>query len=422
MRPRTFARALISTLLFTAPAWAGAPEQGEQGDQGDHGEQSVWLVVESPTAGERQEGGLDWVRVAGRAGAGERVDYDIALVLDISGSTAIASGSDVDGDGKLGKAKRRPDNWRRFNPAHQSTDSGDTILAAELLASRRLVESLSPSGTRFAVVTFADRARLEAPLSADPNATFEALDALNERFGAGLTNLADALDVATQALVAGAESGSTRKPVILLLSDGYPTFPGGEREAGKQALAMAEAAGQAGIEIVSFGLGLEPIEQGDVYAEIAAQSGGRYVRLERAGDVVYALPGLVLSSVPDVRIENASLAAPGRATRILADGSFDGFVPLAPGVNLLRVLARSEGGAERQVDRLVEYVPRMPRNDAERRELAARDASFQRQLTERTIAVDLVAELAAKQAARSGVGQEKEVRLEVAEEVETAAE
>ena len=66
--------------------------------------------------------------------ANEPADFDVMIVLDISGSTKVASGVDVDGDGEIG-----------INPEFElvpagvtypegtvSTDPGDTILAAEV--------------------------------------------------------------------------------------------------------------------------------------------------------------------------------------------------------------------------------------------------------------------------------------------------
>jgi len=61
--------------------------------------------------------------------------------------------NDVDGDGKVGRrSKRKREAWRNFNPAYLSNDPGDTVLAAELLATRRLVERLGPGRTRIGIV------------------------------------------------------------------------------------------------------------------------------------------------------------------------------------------------------------------------------------------------------------------------------
>ena len=41
--------------------------------------------------------------------------------------------------------------------------------------------------------------------------------------------------------------------------------------------------------------------------------------------------------------------------RLFPDGSFDGYAPLVPGENLLRITLYAEGGSERHVDRHVHF-------------------------------------------------------------------
>ena len=184
---------------------------------------SVWLEVAQPREGEAREGRLAWVEVSGWAGSESALRHDVVVVVDTSGSTAWASGADVDGDGKTGKARRRVDAWRSFNPRHYSSDAGDTILAAELLATRRLVGLLDPVRTRVGIVSFADGATLLAPVGSSRAELAAALGILAENFGSGSTNLSAALDLATQALLAA--GGKGRGKSILVLSDGYPTAP-----------------------------------------------------------------------------------------------------------------------------------------------------------------------------------------------------
>ncbi|MGI9590218.1 MAG: vWA domain-containing protein, partial [Myxococcota bacterium] len=194
-------------------------------------------------------------------------------VVDVSGRTAFASGVDVDGDGKLGRKRREVDQWRRFNPRHLSSDPGDTVLAAELLATRRLIELLDSERSRVGLVSFADGASLLAPVGSDGAALAEGLAILEENFGSGATNLAAALDLATQTLVAAAGEG--RKKSILVPSDGDPMALENEWAAAKAARERAEEARAAGVRIYTFALGTEEIGEEDVYAAIAAQTGGR---------------------------------------------------------------------------------------------------------------------------------------------------
>jgi uncharacterized protein YegL len=382
----------------------------------------VWLRVDAPGPETRREGRLDWLRVVGRAGTGAPVEYDVALVIDVSGSTALASGVDVDGDGTVGRVLRRPGDPRSKPPRdlrHLCSDRGDTILDAELAASTRLVEGLAAGATRFAVISFADRARLEAPLSAERAPTQAALERLAGRFGGGYTNLADAIRVATDALRGAdrdeAGRAAPRRPVILLLSDGRPTYPGSTAHAAARAREEAARAAEAGVALFTFGLGTDGSEASaarELLAELASTSGGASVQLARPGDVLYELPRLELAGVAAMEIENVSAASPGRALRVTADGNFDGYVPLVAGENRIRVIARGRRGGEERVDRIVHFVPRAPADAAEAARFAAEEEAFRRALQLRTVEAELALEL---EAARAGARRELEIEVPDAE-------
>lgn len=371
----------------------------------------LWLGLESPREGEREEGPVAWTHLRGRAGLGPPVHYDVALAIDLSGSTAYASGADVDGDGKVGRAKRRIDDWRSFNPRRMSNDPGDTILAAELLATRRFLASLAGSTTRVALIAFSDRAHLQAPLGNDLTPHLTAVERLEGRYGGGMTNLADALRVSRTALLAEGEPSPLRKPVVVVLSDGVPTFPGNERLAAKEARAAAAELREAGIQIVTLGLGLEELGDDDVYLQIARETGGDHLRLEHPGDVVHVLPAIEFAAVPEIRIENVTVGVPGRAPRIAPDGSFGAFVPLAPGRNLLRVQAVSTEGAEAQLERWVEYAPPASTTAADLERARQEREAFEKALADRTLALQLALEATERRAALREAGQQK--RLEI---------
>ena len=77
------------------------------------------------------------------------------LVIDVSDSTKAASGADVDRDGQVGVD---PHNELlppgAFDPAIRSTDPGDTILQAQILAARSLLQGLDPRRVRVGLATF----------------------------------------------------------------------------------------------------------------------------------------------------------------------------------------------------------------------------------------------------------------------------
>lgn len=368
----------------------------------------VWLDLAVPAEDETFLGRAGWAEVRGWAGSGSATRHDVMVVVDVSGSTAYASGVDVDGDGKLGKARRRVDQWRTFNPRHYSSDPGDTVLAAELLATRRLIELLDPVRTRVGLVSFADGATLLAPVGSDGEALDEGLAVLEENFGSGYTNLSAALDLSRKALVAA--GGKGREKAILVLSDGYPTAPGNPKLAAEEAWQRAEEARAHGIHIYSFGLGLGEAGEGDVYAAIAEHTGGRYERLDRPGEIVQELPRIDLARVASLDVRNVTTGAAGRALRVFPDGSFDAFVRLAPGENRLRVTARGDDGGERSVERRVSYDAREPASPEEARAFAAEEERLKEALARRSIEVELTAE-----AKRRAAGQERQLELDVEE-------
>lgn len=357
--------------------------------------QQVWLEWGRPEDGARVAGPVGWVEVRGWAGVGNPVQHDVAIVVDVSGSTAIASGTDVDGDGKLGRKRRHIEAWRTFNPRHYSSDPGDTVLAAELLATRRLVELLDPDRTRIGLVAFSGGARILAPLGSEPARIDGVLTDLEEAFGSGATNLAAAIGRAAEVLLAGDASGAERQKHLLILSDGWPTAPGSAVLAAQSALEAAQEAADAGIRIHTFALGLGDIGEDDVYAKVAALTGGHYRRLDEPGAIVNELPRVDLAEVAAVEIENATSGTEGRAVRVRPDGSFDGFLLLAPGENRVRVTARGDAGGVRTDERRVRFEARAPRDAEESAAFQRRMAELRATLERRRIETELVAEIEA---------------------------
>jgi hypothetical protein len=388
-----------------APARAAIPQ-----------EHQVWLELTFPSEGAVAAGAVDWVEVAGWAGSRETVAYDIAVVVDVSGSTVYASGVDVDQNGKLGKARRRRDNWRSFNPRHFCSDPGDTILAAELLATKRLVDLLDPNRSRIGLLSFADRGQLHAAVGSNREVFSEVLRALEMRFGSGWTNLAHATRLATETLLLASE-GESDPPlrVILILSDGYPTFPGSKKKAAEAALEAAREAAALDVRIYTFALGLGEIREEDVFAKMAIVTGGEHVRVDKPGEIVQELPLINLAQVADVAIQNISADERGRATRILPDGSFDGFVKLQPGENRIRVTARAEGGAERSVERSLWFELREPRDEREAEAFAREREKLLGNLRVRTVEAELARDIRLKRRAQQAQSRKIEVSVDASD-------
>jgi hypothetical protein len=371
--------------------------------------QRIWLEWKTPAPGQRVEGTVGWIPVEGWAGVGDPVEHDVVLVIDVSGSTALASGVDVDEDGKLGRQQRRREDWRSFNPRTLSSDPGDTVLAAELVAARRLVELLDADRTRIGIVAFADGARILAPLGSDAARIDRALRELEEAFGSGATDIGRAIARGAEALLAGqVPEAKARRLTLLVLSDGWPTAPGSAELAARTAFEAAQAAAARGIRIDAFGLGLQSLGENDVYAQIATVSGGRYRPLAQPAEVIHELPRIDLAEVASIELVNATTGAAGRAVRARPDGSFDGFLLLAPGENRIRVTVRAAAGASHSDERHVFFDARAPRDPAEAEAFDRRLLELVATLERRRIEAELAAELEAARQQR----RELEVRAE----------
>jgi len=365
--PRSALLATCAVLTtFVGASAASGPEPG-------------WLELFSPGEAET-EAAIPLVEVRGQAGARGLRGHDLVLVIDVSDSTTRPSGLDLDGDGPEGltsPARLRAlgtegAGARLLGKRLAEIDLEDSVLFAELLAADQLLARLRPHPVRVGIVTFSDRARVRAPLGAPPSELARALEAVRRDFYTDLrgTNFAEAIDTAVEMLRPRPtpESGEDadaervypapepREASILLLSDGAPTLPVHGDRARLAAFAAADRAFAAGVRIYSFALGTEADGALDVYAGVAARSGGRMERLEQPGDAIARLRQVDLADLAELELKNLTTGTPGRAVRTFPDGSFDGFVVLAEGVNRLRVEAIASDGRRASAERQVRYV------------------------------------------------------------------
>lgn len=386
VRPGEEAPGSVAAAAPTTPA----PSDLVPAREAEVAEERVSLELRAPEDGEHREGRLDWLEVRGWAGVGTQLLHDIAVVVDVSGSTIYASGTDIDGDGHVGKKRKRISPHRSFNPAHYSSDTDDTVLAAELLATRKLMEVLDPDRSRIGLISFADGARMHARVGTSAKDMGHALDDLARNLGSGATNIALATDTAIDALLTA--GGEDRQKTILILSDGYPTAPGSQKLAAREAMIRAERAHAEGLRIYTFGLGLEAEEETDVYAGMAAVTGGEYLRLETPGEITNELPRINLADIASIALHNVTTGEKGQGVRVFPDGSFDGYVKLTPGENRLRVTAVGKAGGERSEERVVYFEPRELRDADEAEASEAELAAFEQKLALRAIETELAAE------------------------------
>src|SRR5262249_8913630 len=137
--------------------------------------ENIFLDVDTPHSGDLVREPMALCEVKGWTGTGLRGKHDVVIVLDRSGSTFRSSGRDVDGDGKVGN------DYTPVMPEEIVTwtsDFGDTIYSAEILAARRLIERLDPQTTRMGIVSFGGNAVIDAPVGSSKEKLLAALDAL----------------------------------------------------------------------------------------------------------------------------------------------------------------------------------------------------------------------------------------------------
>jgi hypothetical protein len=294
--------------------------------------------------------------------AGESLRHDVVVALDVSSSTQEHAGVDVNGDG------RRDDGWK----------GPDSIHRAQLAAARRLVASLERmphnrggERIRIGLVTYsgdeslrrlpedaerrpsdAEIVRLAArdadvalALTGDYADARRALDRLERMQPVGMTDVAAGVGRALIELEGDVERGARSRAradarkTILLLTDGKPSLPFDRRQADAAAKWAGRMAAEAGVVVNAFAIGRDAVSRSENEAleRMAHRSRGRYVELERPGDVVPALESTALASIERVELANRTTGRDARAVATGIDGSFYGEVRLAEGMNEIEV-------------------------------------------------------------------------------------
>lgn len=354
--------ALSVALALGAAGLAPAPRAHAQDAN------SVQIEIRSPRPGETIRNKTDMAPLAGLAIAGERpTSFDVVIVLDVSGSTAYPSGIDVDGDGLLGETQRSPISSQPDTP---NTDPDDSVLAAEVSASRALLDGLDPSRVHVGVVSFSgevdpvtqrrlgrgDDALLEQALTPDYAAVKRSLEATLLRGPNGGTNMQAGVKLALREL-AGLPGSISRpraqaKKVILFLTDGKPSLPFGQanvedKEDMLAAIDAAQLCKVAGVMLNVYGLGPSAIDYPVAATEMAKATGGLYTPVRRPGDIVAMISGVSFANIEDVVAVNLTLMEWAGPNDVLLspDGSFQGFVPVRAGLNRIRVSALASDGS-----------------------------------------------------------------------------
>ena len=330
--------ALIPCLCLTAPSAYG---------------EAIWADLESPRQRQIVREPVGLVEVRGWAGTGQRGSHDVVIVLDRTASTFEPSGADVDGDGKIGQTVRIA--MGGGQSLEVVSDPDDTIASAQLIAARRLIERLDPDSTRMGLITFDRTERVLARIGTPTSELLHALDALPTRPGPGGTYFYGAIIAAIKVFEQAPENGENRHRSIIFLSDGLPNRPAPPTSAAKAAVRASQHAANSKIRIYSFALGPEVASRPKVFLDMAKANGGELLIIEDPGGIVDFVPHMSLTKLAGVRIDNLSTSQSARAIRLFPDGTFDGYISLNPGENLLRITVSGEAGGTRTIDRRVTF-------------------------------------------------------------------
>jgi hypothetical protein len=336
--------------------------------------------------------------VAGRALAllGEFRRFDVVLVIDTSDSTRAASGADVNENGVVGED--------RVLGIFPTTDAGDSILAAEVAAAARVLDSLDPRSTRVGLVTFAGEplpppgvisvgssgrpdAVTEQPLTTEYASVRKALKRVLERGPDGLTNMTEGVRTAVRELrgfrggVSKPDPGSEK--VVLFFTDGQPTLPydgGAIAQNVRSVLRAANQARRTDIVIHSFAIGPEALEGPVAAVEMARITSGRFTPVRKPGDLMQVIENVDFANLETLVVRNQTLGRDATELVQKADGGFGALVPVAEGRNVIEVAARATDGSEARAQVVVHHLPGATPVEAPRELVALRNQLLEKRV------------------------------------------
>src|SRR5918995_2290170 len=327
------------------------------------------VEIHSPKDGATISQEQNLIFVSGKVAtpAARSANVDIMLLLDASGSTAHYAGIDLAGMDQL------PETGSGFNTPQifiggmslggpATRNLRNSVLAAEVIAARRLLTQLNSETTRVGVVSFGERAKLIQPLTHEFDRVRQALDEVYKAGPYGGTNMVEGIRTGITELMGmgSSEKKTDAVKVEFLLTDGFPTMPigGGQRATPQDtdlAINAARLAGRAGIKVHVFALGEEALSYPRAAVGIAKQSGGTYTPVSRPVDILSVVENISAVGVDYVQIVNQSSGQRASQLRVAADGFFSSAVPVIEGRNQIDVLARASDGSNGRASVTVHY-------------------------------------------------------------------
>ncbi len=315
--------------------------------------------ITSPTDGARITQDKDFILVTGKVSMKQTrtPNVDILFVLDVSASTARYAGVDF-GDSDLSNPQRWGGGQIRIFGGGSSMgdpvmmDIRNSILAAEVAATLRLLSQLNSRSTRVGLITFGERAQVLQPLTNDFERVRKSLNGVLETGPYGGTHMVGGIRLGIKELSGLGRSARRRGAIKVnfLLTDGFPTLPigGGRRAAAEDtnlAINAARIAKKAGIKIHVFALGEEALSYPRAAVGIAKQSGGIFTPVVRPADILSVLESVSVVGVEYVEVFNKTTGKRASQLRLASDGFFSSALPVVEGLNRIQVLARGSGGA-----------------------------------------------------------------------------
>ncbi|MBI2985868.1 MAG: VWA domain-containing protein [Deltaproteobacteria bacterium] len=320
------------------------------------------MQIHSPKNGSRIVQDQEGVLVSGKVStqAARTPNVDIFFVVDVSGSTAHYAGVDL-GDAADLPLPDSPSGWGRPQISVFGGGFGmsgppirnlrNSVLAAEIAATRRFLSQLNPQTTRVGLITFSEGAKLLQPLTHDFQQVKQALDGILMAGPYGGTNMVEGIRLAIKEL-AGLGLSERRDDAVrvqFLLTDGFPTLPigGGKRvtqEDTSLSVNAARISGKAGIKVHVFALGEEALSYPTAAVGIARESGGVFTPVVRPADILSVLENVSVVGVDYVEVVNLTTGQKASQLRLAADGFFSAAVPMTEGLNRIQVLARASDG------------------------------------------------------------------------------
>jgi len=314
------------------------------------------VQIRSPKDGDRIAQEQDYLLLSGKvlSDLAKSLNVDIFLAIDVSGSTADFAGAEFPEFVNLPDRYLNSRSWRsdtESNRKRSNRNLRNSILTAEVVASRRLLSQLNPQTTRVGVITFDSEIWVRQPLTQDYDLVRQALELIYKRGPKGDTNMVDAIRVAADEFW-GRGSSEPRVDTlksIFFMTDGFPNLPSGDRRSDEDlTIEAARLAGSSGITINVFVLGERASSNPRATVGIAKESGGKYMVVATPADLLTVLDRVSAVGVEYVLVNNETMGQRALMTRLAVDGFFASAVPVVEGDNQIEVLAwTSDGGVAR---------------------------------------------------------------------------